>query len=482
MQTVSLLLIHQMAQLTRSSHLPCDDNEWKAGNCQQTLTLRELSGETSNIAALSPFAITIVMSSLLGRCAQYALGEQEEQTPGGKMHPWNPRSKYSLIHSSLLQLESELGLTESVSAKITHSFANVDGTIDHHRASPLVLAHALFFLCQCLLYHPFLLRQRLIRLGQRTPQSFLAQTFQSCRSAAGSLSHLMDDVKTLECETLTTHYDAFYGYCTMVAGTIHSMFLQAADPLVAEAANQSFESSIRNLAEMSYYWKSCGMMRSRLEDFRQCSSRYTQLVDATLQEVQLTQADANDLLECLDYSRMSTTPRRKSELESRSHLATLSQLRSPFFEEFVNLLPISHSRPKSTFPGITNNTNDDIFDQQQQSLFDSTFAFPSSTASLYPNISLASIGMLHNNIIMNPDDTGNMGSHSSSTFTPSSSRSYSLGLSPTDQSQSISHITPPTVQGGDAGYVGLSQHNNMSVRKLTSPNLTFKRPWYEPEA
>lgn len=199
--------------------LPIDEIEFRQGNHQQTPQLENLIDENafSVISTLSPFAIAVVMASLLGRCAQYALGEQEEQTSSGKLFPWNPRSKYSSIHSSLLQIESELGFSESLAEKITLQFTTSEGTIDQHRAAPLVLSHALFFLCQCLLYHPFLLRQRIVRLGQRTPQSFLAQTFNSCRAAATSLSRLMDEVKSLYCENLSTSHDPFYGYCTMVS-------------------------------------------------------------------------------------------------------------------------------------------------------------------------------------------------------------------------------------------------------------------------
>jgi hypothetical protein len=124
----------------------------------------------------------------------------------------------------------------------------------------------------------------------------------------------MDDVKSLGVETLTPYYDPFYGYCTMVAGTIHTMFMNASDPLVVETANNCFESSLQNLKELSYYWKSCGMMRSRLEDFRQSSDRYSSLADPTVQEVFLSSDAANDLIECLDYSRMSMTPRTFSQI------------------------------------------------------------------------------------------------------------------------------------------------------------------------
>ncbi|KAF2114275.1 fungal-specific transcription factor domain-containing protein [Lophiotrema nucula] len=451
--------------------LPGDENEWRAGNYQQTPTLDELTDEehASVINTLSPFAIAVVMGSLLGRCAQYALGEQEEVTPGGKTLPWNPRSKYSSIHSSLLHVESELGLNETLSAKIAHRFLNADGTVDQHRAAPLVLSHALFFLCQCLLYHPFLLRQRLTRIGQRTPQSFLAQSFHACRSAATSLSRLMDDVKSLGCETLSSYYDPFYGYCTMVAGTIHSMYLQHTDPLIVETATASFESSMQNLLDLSFFWKSCGMMRSRLEDFRGSSVRYTQLVDPTVHEVHLSASDANDLVECLDYSRMSTTPRRKSENTSTSQLAALSQLPSPFFEEFVNLLPFSYSRPVSVLP------NDDFSNNwaNPPPIFD-TNIFPTSTSAPFSSNPYASFHPGFPTTSMSaPEATSTSAPAASSNASFSPSSSYSIGISP-GRRESFSHRSSV-----NNNYTHTQQNNETIMRKLSSPRITFKRPWYE---
>ena len=210
--------------------------------------------------SLSPFALTTVMASILGRCAQYTLGEQENSGQGGQCPPWSPKSKFSTIHSTLLQLESDFGLGESMTTKIRRDFTGVDGTIDQHRGAPLVFSHALFHLCQCLLYHPFLLKQRLIAVKAKAPLSFIVQAMDGCKAAATSLSKLMDEVKVLGCETLSTYYDPFYGYCTMVAGTIHALFSHSRDPNVVESSRLSLETSMRNLEELSLYWKSSSLM------------------------------------------------------------------------------------------------------------------------------------------------------------------------------------------------------------------------------
>ena len=242
--------------------LPCDELAFRAGQYQKTPCLDEVTSEDTNAAlkSLSPFALTTVMASVLGRCAQYTLGEHENHSQGGPCPPWSPKSKFSTIHSTLLQLESNFSLGESLTAKIRRDFTGVEGTIDQHRGAPLVFCHALFHLCQCLLYPPFLLRQRLMTIKAKAPLSFVAQAFDGCKATATSLSKLMDEVKLLGCETLTTYYDPFYGYCTMVAGTVHALFSHSSDPHVVDTSQKSLETSMRNLEELSLYWKSSSHM------------------------------------------------------------------------------------------------------------------------------------------------------------------------------------------------------------------------------
>ena len=89
---------------------------------------------------------------------------------------------------------------------------------------------------------------------------------------------------------------------------------------------------------------------ARLEVFRENSSRYALLIDPTVQIAHLSQADLADLVECLDYSRLSTTPRRKSQGGTIEPHPLVSNLPSPFFDDFLNLLPLSNSsRPGDVY-------------------------------------------------------------------------------------------------------------------------------------
>ena len=126
--------------------LPCDEVTFRAGQYRPTATLAQVTSEDPDpaLSSLCTFALTTVVASTLGRCAQYTLGEQENQGPSGQFSPWSPKSKFSAIHSTLLQLESNFGLGDSLTDKIKRQFTGIDGTIDQHRGAPLVFAYALF--------------------------------------------------------------------------------------------------------------------------------------------------------------------------------------------------------------------------------------------------------------------------------------------------------------------------------------------------
>ncbi|KAK6381500.1 hypothetical protein LTS17_004558 [Exophiala oligosperma] len=324
--------------------LPCDEVAFRTGNAQQTLTLDRIHGEehATSLSSLNPFALSTIMASTLWKCARYALDEEEDLSPGGQYAPWNPHSKYSSLHSTLLHLETNLGLHEPLNERILQQFTSNGGMVDQHRGAPLVFAHALFHVCQCLLFHPFLLKRRLSGLGYRAPLSFLVHAFAACQNAASALSRLMDDVKALCCETLTTHYDPFYGYCATVAAAVHSLFCLSPDSVIVAEATKAFDSSIQSLKELAFYWRSCAYMKTRLEEFHTRSVRYSSLVDPREQELQLEDDDVSELLECLDYSRMSTHHQRKTQ--SATTVAGISQFPSPLFDEFVSLLPFSTNR------------------------------------------------------------------------------------------------------------------------------------------
>ena len=456
--------------------VPCEEFAFRAGQSVKTPTLDQLTGDDprTSLSSLDSFALSAVMTSTLGRCAQYALGEQEKHGPGGQYSPWNPNSKFSAIHSILLQLESDFSLSDGLNDKVRLNFSNVDRSIDQQRAAPFIFAHALFYLCQCLLYHPFLLKQRLENTNTKAPSSFVTQTLDGCRNAAEAMSRLIDAVKGLGSAELSTFCDPFYGYCDMVAGTIHAIFLHSLDHSVVEASMASFESSIRSLTELSYFWKSSKHMVSpkfslillagltfyklaRLKNFRANSSRYAAILDPSARVSQFSESDIADVVECLDYSRLSTTPRWKFTGEE---VQLVSNLPSPFFDDFLNMLPLGYSRQDSSMMQIP------------------PFSRSASIPTGY-DTSLLGSG--------NNDPVHPIAFQDESIGTRNQRSSLSLSADGTQQVHSFLADSTAVQNAGTESAIGTQDLGDLAMggsimamsRRMTSPAIIPHRPWYE---
>lgn len=171
-----------------------------------------------------------------------------------------------------------------------------------------------------------------------------------------------------------------------------------------------------------------------------------------------------------------------SKSQNKANLATLSQLPSPFFDEFVNMLPISYSRPLGAMP------NDDFFSQSPRGfVLDNHFLHPDPNAHLYSNTAMHYQANMPVNNLTTPI-ANSQSSASASGFTPESTHSYSnmnpSGGSARPQSassyrmnsgmlssvdQTINGITPPSQQSQAAQLQG----------RATGPSTTMKKPWYE---
>lgn len=62
--------------------LPGDECAFRAGQHSKTATLDQLTSEmpSADLGSLSTFTLSTVIASTLGRCAQYTLGEQENES------------------------------------------------------------------------------------------------------------------------------------------------------------------------------------------------------------------------------------------------------------------------------------------------------------------------------------------------------------------------------------------------------------------
>lgn len=230
--------------------LPCDEETFRNGDWKKTYTLDQLLSWNTYVSETpSPFALTILMASIFGRCTRYVNRKRADD----KIPPWDTKSEFSAINSSLLLLESYLKIGSRPISDIIHENSQPDGSIDRQQVGHLIFAHTLFHLCYCLLNHPFCLRVRLKPFGPKIPGSFPSRALQACREHAAQLLGLLRDASRSGCLVESS----FYAYCLAIAGGIQSLIshLEHQNPECSQSdALQYFQQSVDMLETLAGIW------------------------------------------------------------------------------------------------------------------------------------------------------------------------------------------------------------------------------------
>lgn len=227
--------------------LPCDEGTFQKNEWKKSPTLHQLrSWDTKLTENPSPFALVILMASILGSCTSYI----HRRCNKGTIPPWDPRSEFSAISSSLLLLESysRIGI-DSISEAI--KIGNPD---DQRQLGHRVFAQTLFHLCHCLLGHPFLVHLHLKPFGAKTPASFVTRTLYTGCDHARYLLDFLRQASELGCLVESS----FYPYCIAVAGGIHSLETrfheERGDTQQASNALHYFNRSLNALERLGNLW------------------------------------------------------------------------------------------------------------------------------------------------------------------------------------------------------------------------------------
>lgn len=229
--------------------LPCREQTFRDGIKETTDTLLNIIS-AKNLRQQRPgdFALVVLMASALGRCARYAL---DNPRASNHIAPWNPSSEYTIVHSTLTHLEIISGIEGTTFKEVIERHFVFNGKIDQQQVGHFILQQALFHLSHCLLHHPFLLRQRLETIPTRAPLSWLSHAWALCRDHAISLSSLLADAKDLGCIVSTS----FYGYCALIAGTVHALYRNSNDLSTKSEALKHLTFDVKYLEDVSNYWK-----------------------------------------------------------------------------------------------------------------------------------------------------------------------------------------------------------------------------------
>ncbi|PKY09427.1 hypothetical protein P168DRAFT_278909 [Aspergillus campestris IBT 28561] len=275
--------------------LPCDEQTFQAGMGKKTQTLSQLSCWDSNLAdSPSPFALVILMASIFGRCTRYV----HRQWSADKVPPWDTKSEFSAINSSLLLLESysKLGTTS-----IAEAAGQDDDPANPQKMGHFIFAHTMFHLCHCLLNHPFIVHLRLKPFGSKIPHSFPARALHAGYDHSRQLLDLLHNAIGSGCLIESS----FYPYCIVVAAGIQSLACHVeppgpTDPSAATAL-QYVHRALELLEGMGRLWAHAANMATRLREFHSQSHLLSSLLDPTRITADLDRASADSFRTLIDY-------------------------------------------------------------------------------------------------------------------------------------------------------------------------------------
>ncbi|KAE8373930.1 hypothetical protein BDV26DRAFT_54402 [Aspergillus bertholletiae] len=278
--------------------LPCDEEAFRSEHRQPTQTLHHLlSWNTEVVKRPSPFALVILLASIFGKCTRYVYGNRDTS----EIPPWDARSEYSAILSSLLLFESHAGIRNASVSEMLVGGNGPNGAIDQQDLGHQIFAHTLYHLCHCLLNHPFVLHQCLKPYGPKAPHSFTSRALQTGLEHATLLVDLLCEVS----QAGALVQSSFYAYCIAVAGAINSVASHVDDlnvPGGAESMLRHFERSLDVLDGLASLWGHAVNMSVRLREFHLESHSLAGLFDPAGLCDELDRAAEDKFWSMLDYS------------------------------------------------------------------------------------------------------------------------------------------------------------------------------------
>lgn len=233
--------------------LPREDTFFDDSLSDQPPTLQDfLEGRLDKCDRLSAFGLVVVGAAMLGRCAEYLHYDHDIRAG---IPPWRTTSRYVAITSLLFSFDFDVLPKEPSNVEIDPLFVS-ERVGAQSRDVQFLVAKIIRMLCHCLVNHPFVLVAKIQPLQARPDPSFLHRAFRICRESARAIIALIKNLEAPMSSTLA----CIFGYCTMVAGTIHALYLTSADVDTRTGSVGLFEEVIMYLQQLSLRWKGAKRM------------------------------------------------------------------------------------------------------------------------------------------------------------------------------------------------------------------------------
>lgn len=209
------------------------------------------------------FALAIFMVSTFGDVVKWAF----KHGAADSHLPWDRRSSFAYINGMLTSFESYSEACDGNFAEIIDREFVFDGHLNERAASHFSVAHVLYHINQCLLHHPFLLRQHLRSTQVKVPVNFLRGAIAKSQEHAIHLTAILHVLQQRGGKT----YPSFYGYAAGLAGLIHRLHARKSTGTERWVAEANYTSCVRFLEQEPTRWES---YRRIVRNFILCKLSY----------------------------------------------------------------------------------------------------------------------------------------------------------------------------------------------------------------
>ncbi|KAH7064098.1 fungal-specific transcription factor domain-containing protein [Paraphoma chrysanthemicola] len=309
-----------------TSRLPLNRNPALDETASQAPTLAEIHDipDQAPLKNTDHFALTIFMVSAFGDIVRWAFNHSAAKS----RPPWDARSNFARIKGVLTSFESYSEACDGNFAEILDRDFLFDGVLNDRAVCHFAYAHLLYHVNQCLLHHPFIVRQQLKSLVVKIPVSFLRNAVAKSKEHAVQVTTILHILQQRGCKT----YPSFYGYGAGLAGTIHRLHARNSRSTDAWAAEANFDACTQFLDQQPVVWESYRRISGVLKDFEPSTALATSLLSHSLDSIPYDSVTEEDLWQMCDYSWLTNSARRPSmsnETPTKPKLNFLATTPSP---------------------------------------------------------------------------------------------------------------------------------------------------------
>ncbi|KAH8691352.1 fungal-specific transcription factor domain-containing protein [Talaromyces proteolyticus] len=311
--------------------LPCSDEQFLSQPSEQTPTISVLKDlpDMGRCMNLGDFSLMIMMSSVLARVVRYSL----QQNASNSFPPWDFRSDFAEIKFILYSFEGLLGTGNDVLTETLHSRFHNGSRYDTQKVAHYIWCRALYYLCDCLLHHPFTLYNDFKHYRKTVPPSFARHALESCLDDAEQLTIILNTVRITQCCARAS----FLGYFAVVASSIHRLYEFSTDEAIKARSLRSFSSCLQFLDELPQYWSMHTRMAMDLREFDVGESVAKNLIKPSSADDDIESDDLDALWRIVDYGWLTDANRTDSPFRR-----TPSQLSGIFHWDLIEDLMCSH--------------------------------------------------------------------------------------------------------------------------------------------